>query len=192
MDKPKTRHVLLGGDHNCILEADDWILKQTAGFREALVELKQRRKYTNSFSEWWSYDFKNKVKQFYKGKAIQFNQTNSVRKARFHKRLEELTEKQAEGENVQDEIEVAKTKLLPAGYPAEFLVGFDNKGSDDFIVETIQASFRYRMDFDYFFQNISAIGHPFGMNIAPIYRDASSNQFSEAVFKKIFSIIEVD
>ncbi|KAL1392813.1 hypothetical protein pipiens_012205 [Culex pipiens pipiens] len=194
MDKPKTRHVLLGGDHNCILEADDcksknkplsqalqalvsgyqlrdvglpgrrftfhrgesasrldrmytdktlagritkfetlpvafsdhhailatytivrddatpavgrgywkindYLLRDpetTAGFREALVELKQRRKYTNSFSEWWSYDFKNKVKQFYKGKAIQFNQTNSVRKARFHKRLEELTEKQAE------------------------------------------------------------------------------------------------
>ncbi|EDS35594.1 conserved hypothetical protein [Culex quinquefasciatus] len=44
-------------------------------------------------------------------------------------------------------------------------------------------------DFDYF-QNISAIGHPFVMNIAPIYRDASSNQFSEAVFKKIFSIID--
>lgn len=212
MDKPKTRHVLLGGDHNCILEADDcksknkplsqalqalvsgyqlrdvglpgrrftfhrgesasrldrmytdktlagritkfetlpvafsdhhailatytivrddatpavgrgywkindYLLRDpetTAGFREALVELKQRRKYTNSFSEWWSYDFKNKVKQFYKGKAIQFNQTNSVRKARFHKRLEELTEKQAEGENVQDEIEVAKTKLVDA------------------------------------------------------------------------------
>ncbi|EDS38082.1 conserved hypothetical protein [Culex quinquefasciatus] len=87
------------------------------------------------------------------------------------------------------EVEV-EDESLPAGYPAEFLVGFDNKGSDDFIVETIQASFRYRMDFDYFFQNISAIGHPFGMNIAPIYRDASSNQFSEAVFKKIFSIIE--
>ncbi|EDS36015.1 conserved hypothetical protein [Culex quinquefasciatus] len=29
-------------------------------------------------------------------------------------------------------------------------------------------------------------------NIASIYRDASGNQFSEAVFKKIFSIIEVD
>ncbi|EDS28310.1 conserved hypothetical protein [Culex quinquefasciatus] len=81
---------------------------------------------------------------------------------------------------------------LLAGYPAEFLVGFDNKGSDHFIVETIQASFRYRMDFDYFFQNISAIGHPFGINIAPIYREASGNHFSEAVFKKIFSIIGVD
>lgn len=164
MDKPKTRHVLLGGDHNCILEADDcksknkplsqalqalvsgyqlrdvglpgrrftfhrgesasrldrmytdktlagritkfetlpvafsdhhailatytivrddatpavgrgywkindYLLRDpetTVGFREALVELKKRRKYTNSFSEWWSYDFKNKVKQFYK------------------------------------------------------------------------------------------------------------------------------
>ncbi|EDS27801.1 pol-like protein [Culex quinquefasciatus] len=48
---------------------NDYLLRDpetTVGFREALVELKKRRKYTNSFSEWWSYDFKNKVKQFYK------------------------------------------------------------------------------------------------------------------------------
>lgn len=212
MEKPKTRHILLGGDHNCILEAvdcksrnkpfstslqtlvscyqlndvglpgrkftfhrgesasrldrmytdktltgritkfetlpvafsdhhailatytinqgdatpavgrgywkiNDYLLRDpetTVGFRQVLVELKQRRKYTNSFSEWWSYDFKNKVKQFYKGKAIQFNQANSVKKARLHKRLEELMEKQAEGECVQGEIEVTKTKLVDA------------------------------------------------------------------------------
>ncbi|XP_058453767.1 translocon-associated protein subunit alpha-like [Malaya genurostris] len=106
---------------------------------------------------------------------------------------------------------------LPAGYPVEFLVGFSNKGSDDFIVETVEASFRYPMDFNYFIQNFSAIvynrevkpgheatvsysflpsesfaGRPFGLNIALNYRDASGNQFSEAVFNETISITEVD
>lgn len=106
---------------------------------------------------------------------------------------------------------------LPAGYPVEFLVGFTNKGSDDFIVETVEASFRYPMDFNYFIQNFSAIpynleikpsheatvsysflpsesfaGRPFGLNIALNYRDASGNQFSEAVFNETVSITEVD
>ncbi|XP_038122266.1 translocon-associated protein subunit alpha [Culex quinquefasciatus] len=72
-----------------------------------------------------------------------------------------------------------------------FLVGFANKGSDDFIVETIQASFRYQMYFNYFFHNFSALGHPLGLNIALIYRDASGKQFSEAVFNESFSIIVV-
>lgn len=106
---------------------------------------------------------------------------------------------------------------LPAGYPVEFLVGFSNKGSDDFIVETVEASFRYPMDFNYFIQNFSAIaynreikpgheatvsysflpsesfaGRPFGLNIALNYRDASGNQFSEAVFNETVSITEID
>ncbi|XP_058812893.1 translocon-associated protein subunit alpha-like [Topomyia yanbarensis] len=106
---------------------------------------------------------------------------------------------------------------LPAGYPVEFLVGFANKGSDDFIVETVEASFRYPMDFNYFIQNFSAIaynrevkpgheatvsysflpsesfaGRPFGLNIALNYRDASGNQFSEAVFNETITITEVD
>lgn len=106
---------------------------------------------------------------------------------------------------------------LPAGYPVEFLVGFANKGSDDFIVETVEASFRYPMDFNYYIQNFSAIaynrevkpgheatvsysflpsesfaGRPFGLNIALNYRDASGNQFSEAVFNETISITEVD
>lgn len=106
---------------------------------------------------------------------------------------------------------------LPAGYPVEFLVGFANKGSDDFIVETVEASFRYPMDFNYYIQNFSAIaynrevkpgheatvsysflpsesfaGRPFGLNIALNYRDASGNQFSEAVFNETITITEVD
>ncbi|XP_055587275.1 translocon-associated protein subunit alpha-like [Uranotaenia lowii] len=113
---------------------------------------------------------------------------------------------------------VTGTQLeLPAGNPVEFLVGFANKGSDDFIVESVEASFRYPMDFNYFIQNFSAIaynrdikpgheatvsysflpsesfaGRPFGLNIALNYRDASGNQFSEAVFNETISIIEID
>uniref|UniRef100_A0A182JU80 Translocon-associated protein subunit alpha n=1 Tax=Anopheles christyi TaxID=43041 RepID=A0A182JU80_9DIPT len=107
---------------------------------------------------------------------------------------------------------------LPAGYPVEFLVGFTNKGMfEDFVVESVEASFRYAMDFSYFIQNFSAVpynrevkpgheatvsysflptesfaGRPFGLNIALNYRDGRGNQFSEAVFNETVQITEVD
>uniref|UniRef100_A0A1B0F040 Translocon-associated protein subunit alpha n=1 Tax=Lutzomyia longipalpis TaxID=7200 RepID=A0A1B0F040_LUTLO len=90
-------------------------------------------------------------------------------------------------------------------------------GTEDFVVETVEASFRYPMDFNYFIQNFSAIaynrdvkpkseatvlytfipsehfgGRPFGLNIALSYRDASGNQFSESVFNETVMIYEVD
>ncbi|XP_063706698.1 translocon-associated protein subunit alpha [Culicoides brevitarsis] len=106
---------------------------------------------------------------------------------------------------------------LPGGVPVEFLVGFANKGEDDFVVETLEASFRYPMDFNYFIQNFSAIvyntvvkpghdatisysfvpsdtfaGRPFGLNIALNYRDANGIQYTEAVFNETIHITEVD
>jgi len=85
---------------------------------------------------------------------------------------------------------------LPAGNLVEFLVGFTNKGSQDFILETLEASFRYPMDFSFYIQNFSTIaynrivksnheatlaysfipaeafaGRPFGLNIRDNYRD---------------------
>uniref|UniRef100_A0A2M4BVW9 Translocon-associated protein subunit alpha n=1 Tax=Anopheles marajoara TaxID=58244 RepID=A0A2M4BVW9_9DIPT len=107
---------------------------------------------------------------------------------------------------------------LPAGYPVEFLVGFANKNQfEDFIVETVEASFRYSMDFNYYIQNFSAVafnrevkpgheatvsysflpsesfaGRPFGLNIALNYRDSRGNQFSEAVFNETVQITEID
>nr|CAI5854184.1 unnamed protein product [Callosobruchus analis] len=44
---------------------------------------------------------------------------------------------------------------IPAGLPVEFLVGFRNKGEEDFIVESLEASFRYPMDFSFYIQNFS-------------------------------------
>lgn len=106
---------------------------------------------------------------------------------------------------------------LPAGYPVEFLIGFLNKGLDEFVVESVEASFRYPMDFNYFIQNFSAIaynrevksnheatvsysflpsdafaGRPFGLNIALNYRDSNGARYTESVFNETIAITEVD
>jgi translocon-associated protein subunit alpha len=106
---------------------------------------------------------------------------------------------------------------LPGGVPVEFLVGFLNKGKNDFVIESVEASFRYPMDFNYFIQNFSAIaynrevkpeseatvlysflpsesfaGRPFGLNIAINYRDSNGSPFTEAVFNETVLITELD
>lgn len=106
---------------------------------------------------------------------------------------------------------------LPGGVPVEFLVGFNNKGNKDFVIESVEASFRYPMDFNYFIQNFSAIaynrevkpsseatvlysflpsesfaGRPFGLNIAINYRDMSGSPFTESVFNETVLITELD
>lgn len=106
---------------------------------------------------------------------------------------------------------------LPAGLPVEFLVGFRNKGDDEFVLDTLDASFRYPMDFNFYIQNFSAIvysktvppsneatlaytfipseafaGRPFGLNINLMYHDAAGNYFQEAVFNETVQIIELE
>ena len=86
---------------------------------------------------------------------------------------------------------------MPAGVWVEFLVGFTNKGKTDFILETLDASFRYPMDFNFYIQNFTHIaankvvkpnheatlaysfqpsetfaGRPFGLVVNLNYRDA--------------------
>lgn len=85
---------------------------------------------------------------------------------------------------------------LPAGRLSEFLVGFTNKGSNDIVLETLEASLRYPMDFNFHIQNFTTIllektippgsqatlgyafipadafaGRPFGLSINLAYRD---------------------
>ena len=43
---------------------------------------------------------------------------------------------------------------LPAGHPVKLLVGFSNKGSQDFIVDTMDAAFRYPQDYSFYIQNV--------------------------------------
>merc|ERR1711953_1619622 len=106
---------------------------------------------------------------------------------------------------------------LPAGKIVEFLVGFANKGLKDFVIDSIDASFRYPMDFTYHIQNFSAIayqktvkegqeatvaysfipadafaGRPIGLSINLAYRDLEGNFFMDPVFNETVQIVEFD
>ncbi|KAK6632559.1 hypothetical protein RUM43_013327 [Polyplax serrata] len=114
-------------------------------------------------------------------------------------------------------VPVANSVELPAGHVVEFLVGFQNKGKQDFILETLEASFRYPMDYSFYIQNFSMIaynkvvkptheatlgysfmtpesfaGRPFGLNIHLNYRDFEGNLFGESVFNETVNIIELE
>ncbi|KAK8752148.1 hypothetical protein OTU49_012241 [Cherax quadricarinatus] len=106
---------------------------------------------------------------------------------------------------------------LPAGKLVEFLVGFTNNGDKDFILDAIDASFRYPMDFNFYIQNFTAIPYnravkprqeatvmysfypaeafaarPLGLTVNLAYHDADGNAFLEAVFNQTVSIVELD
>jgi len=106
---------------------------------------------------------------------------------------------------------------LPAGQITEFLVGFTNKGGDEMIVDSVEASLRYPMDFTYHLQNFSAIaysktvkskqqatvaysfvpadafaGRPIGLVINLQYRDSLGNMFIDPVFNETVQIVEFD
>lgn len=87
---------------------------------------------------------------------------------------------------------------FPANNIVKFLVGFTNKGAEDFIVESLDASFRYPQDYQFYIQNFTALplntvvppqkqatfeysfipaepmgGRPFGLVINLNYRDVN-------------------
>jgi translocon-associated protein subunit alpha len=104
---------------------------------------------------------------------------------------------QKNSENVLTSLKKLFVSELPAGNLVEFLVGFINKGNQDFILETVEASFRYPVDFSFYIQNFSTIaynhavkpnheatlaysfipaeafaGRPFGLSVNLNYRDS--------------------
>jgi len=108
-------------------------------------------------------------------------------------------------------------KDLPAGKPLHLLVGLKNKGEKDFIIETIDASFRYPQDYNYFIQNFTAIsynsvvspgdeatfrysffphesygGRPFGLTVLMFFKDSDGNQYGAGVFNETVTLKELD
>jgi len=106
---------------------------------------------------------------------------------------------------------------ITAGKVVRILVGFTNKGEEDFLVENMEASFRYPQDFSFFIQNFTAFrydtvvqphrqstfeyvftpneayaGRPFGLVINLNYKDTEGNLFQDAVYNETINIIEVD
>lgn len=106
---------------------------------------------------------------------------------------------------------------LPGGQPVEFVIGFLNKAEElDFVVDSVEASIRYPMDFNYVIQNFSAIaynrevkpgheatvsyaflpadafaGRPFGLNIQLNYHDSNGAQYFESIYNETITVSEV-
>jgi len=141
-----------------------------------------------------------------------------------------------EGEEDEEEIDDGSSKASPdadaailfvkpgstpstigAGKLVRFHVGFTNKGGKDFLVESLDASFRYPQDFSFHIQNFtSAIynrvvepkrqatfdyaftpneafaGRPFGLVINLNYKDADGNVWQNAVFNDTITVNEPD
>jgi len=106
---------------------------------------------------------------------------------------------------------------FPAGILVKFLVGFTNKGDKDFVVESMDASFRYPQDYSFYIQNFTAARYermvepgrqatfeygftpsesfsarPFGLTINLNYKDAEGNYFQDAVFNETINVTEPD
>ncbi|KAM9799398.1 translocon-associated protein subunit alpha-like [Syngnathus typhle] len=104
---------------------------------------------------------------------------------------------------------------FPANEIVRFLVGFTNKGSQDFTVESLEASFRYPQDFQFYIQNFTALplstvvqpgaqasfeysfipaqpmaGRPFGLVILLNYHDTQGSVFQTAIYNQTVTIIE--
>ncbi|KAM8967704.1 translocon-associated protein subunit alpha isoform 1-T1 [Pelodytes ibericus] len=117
--------------------------------------------------------------------------------------------------NADTTILFVKGEDFPANEIVKFLVGFTNKGSEDFIIESLDASFRYPQDYQFYIQNFTALplstivppqrqatfeysfipaepmgGRPFGLVINLNYKDANGNAFQDAVFNQTVTIIE--
>ncbi|CAL1539375.1 unnamed protein product [Lymnaea stagnalis] len=106
---------------------------------------------------------------------------------------------------------------LPAGKQVRILVGFTNKGSLDFIVDSMEASFRYPQDYSFFLQNFTTMtfnalvepkrqatfeygfvpneafsARPFGLAVTLNYKDQSGNVFQSAVFNETIQVVDPD
>lgn len=107
---------------------------------------------------------------------------------------------------------------LPAGNVVELLIGFSNKGQQEFVLEAVDASFRYPMDFAFHIQNFSTIaynkvvaptheatlaysfipseafaGRPFGLSVNLHYRDSLSGAiYRESVYNETVQVVELE
>jgi len=106
---------------------------------------------------------------------------------------------------------------LPAGKQVRILVGFTNKGKVDFLVENMEASFRYPQDYSFFLQNFTTMPYgivvepkrqatfeygfipneafssrPFGLTVTVNYKDAEGKVFQNAVFNETIQVVEPD
>ncbi|XP_066539105.1 translocon-associated protein subunit alpha isoform X2 [Hoplias malabaricus] len=128
---------------------------------------------------------------------------------------ETLTGEVKPSPNADTTILFVKGEDFPANNIVKFLLGFTNKGNETFVVESLDASFRYPQDFQFYIQNFTALqlgtvvppqrqatfeysfipaepmgGRPFGLVINLNYKDTNGNIFQDAVFNQTVTITE--
>jgi len=107
---------------------------------------------------------------------------------------------------------------LHSGKIVEFLIGFVNGGDSGFTLESLDASFRYPMDYSFHIQNFTSInynsklirpkeqqtlsysffvdesfaGRPFGLSVNMGYRDMDGKSYLDAVYNETVSVIEFE
>ncbi|KAG7253977.1 hypothetical protein CRUP_006561, partial [Coryphaenoides rupestris] len=106
---------------------------------------------------------------------------------------------------------------FPSNEIVKFLVGFTNKGSQEFTVQSLEASFRYPQDFQFYIQNFTALplntvvqaqkqasfeysfipaqpmaGRPFGLVILLNYMDSEKRRITMKMEKGTGSMNDVD
>jgi translocon-associated protein subunit alpha len=112
-------------------------------------------------------------------------------------------------------IQPESTTELPAGRLVKLLVGFQNNGTANFIVDSIDGSFRYPQDFSYFIQNFSLFEYnkvveanrestfeymftpsetfssrQFGLTINLRYHSVEGKAFVNSVFNDTINVVE--
>lgn len=106
---------------------------------------------------------------------------------------------------------------FPLGKEVHFLVGFKNKGQKDLLVQTIDASFRYSLDFNYILRNFTSypynrliesnrettVGYTmfiseqyaaraYGFTVNLLYSDKDGVQYQNTVFNETVTLYELD
>ena len=106
---------------------------------------------------------------------------------------------------------------LPAGKLVKLIVGFTNNGDKEFLIETMDGSFRYPQDYSFHIQNFTTFpfgrvvepgrqasfvyqfmpsemfsSRPFGLTFNLNYKDSSNQYYQDAVFNETVTIIEPD
>jgi len=108
-------------------------------------------------------------------------------------------------------------KQLPAGKLIRVLIGVANRREKDFIINSVDASFRYPQDFSYHIQNFTATyytsvvaagqentfqyqfyphesygGRPFGLTVMMLYKDNEGAEYAAGVFNETVTFKELD
>uniref|UniRef100_G3N5V9 Translocon-associated protein subunit alpha n=1 Tax=Gasterosteus aculeatus aculeatus TaxID=481459 RepID=G3N5V9_GASAC len=122
------------------------------------------------------------------------------RRKKKRKRRRRRSERGKASPNADTTILFVKGDDFPANEIVKFLLGFSNKGPENFVVESLDASFRYPQDYQFYIQNFTALQlgievpasrqATFEYSFIPDANVSPGNIFQDAVFNQTVTITE--